>query len=98
MNRKTESKIRNNFEDALKRLDYTKAANIMDYLNWCWWGNNYPPTHKQMLESIKESFEYAIEGYKNDYICCGSGGFSVTIYKNGKIRIQFVPVESYSFD
>jgi len=98
MDRKIENKIRNNFEDALKRLDFIKAGNIMDYLGWCWWGNDYPPTHEQILKMVKELFEDAIRGFKNEYVSCGSGGFIVTIYKQGRVGIQFIPVESYSYD
>ena len=45
-----------------------------------------------------ELFKWAIKDFNNKQTNVGSGGFLVTIFEDGKVQIQFVVEESYSYD
>jgi len=98
MNKELEFKVRDNFSEALERFDFSKVYNVMKYLDWTWCGEKTPPYLIQMIATVKELFRIAMEDFNGSEIWVSTGGFTVNISENGKVRIQFIVEESYSYD
>ena len=98
MDKELEYKIRDNFSEALEHFDFSTVQNVMTYLDWRWCGESHPPSQIRMIITVKELFEYGIKSFKGSTIYTSTGGFTVTIYELGKVKIYFAVEESYSYD
>lgn len=98
MDNELEHKIRDNFAEALNRFDFKKVHNVMSYLGWNWGLESHSPSEEKMINMIeKELFETAINSFNDEEISVYSGGFLVRIFKTGKVEIQFIVAQSYSY-
>jgi hypothetical protein len=98
MNKEFEYKIRDNFSEALERFDFSKVYNVMKYLDWTWCGEKTPPYLIQMIATVKELFRIAMEDFNGSERWVSTGGFTVNISEKGRVTIQFIVEESYSYD
>lgn len=100
MEKELEIKLRSNFEETLNRFDFAKVHDVMEHLDWTWWDSKHTPTQERMIAAVTELFNNTMsrnyEEFTNAY--CYSGGFCVTIYNDGKVRIQFIVEDIESFD
>ena len=98
MNKELESKIRVNFSEALNNFNFAIVFVVMNYLAWTWHDEKHSPSQIQMVECVKELFEYAIKDFDYSDIYTSSGGFTVKINESGQVEIQFIVEESESFN
>jgi cell division protein FtsW (lipid II flippase) len=98
MEKELEYKIRDNFSEALERFDFSKVYDVMRYLGWTWCGERHSPSLIQMITTVKELFRIAVEDFNGSERWISTGGFTVIISEKGKVRIQFIVEESYSYD
>jgi hypothetical protein len=89
---KDKNKIRENFEEALDNFNFEKVHMIMQFLGWTWFADNAnPPSIMQMKKEVETLFNDVLNG--SDIISTGSGGFKVSVYMNGDVNIEFIPVQ-----
>lgn len=98
MNIEFEHKVRTNFAEALSRFNFKTVHDVMDYLDWYWLADKTPPSQMQMIETVSELFEYAIKSFKDSDSYAATGGFLVRIWESGRVEIQFIVEESYSWE
>lgn len=98
MEKELEYEIRVNFNEVLNRFNFSKVYDTMNYLGWTWGGQNHSPSQAQMIETVYQLFEHAIEDFKGLERSCSTGGFLVRIRSTGKVEIQFILTQSYSYD
>lgn len=98
MDKKLEFKIRCNYDEALNRFDFAKVHGVMDYLGWTWCGEENSPSQIQMIKKVDELFKIAIDDFNGSERWVSTGGFTVIITEKGKVIIQFIVEESYSYD
>lgn len=90
MEKELESKLRINFETALNNFNFSKVHNVMEFLDWRWYGEGVP-SQIQMIETVKNLFNHALN---ENSVSTGTGGFYVELHKNEIVEIRFVLAES----
>ena len=79
------------------KFNFTTVYDTMNYLGWTWRGEEFSPSQDEMIYMVeRELFEYALKSFKNETITVSSGGFTVRIFENGRVQIQFVVESSQS--
>jgi hypothetical protein len=94
-----ENKLRRNLEEALGWFDFSSVYKAMTALDWTWGTDANTPSPDEMIKTVRELFEEAVKYFKDsDYSFCQTGGFSVKVWKNGKVEIDFIVESSESQD
>ena len=99
MNNALRNKTIDNFEYALGYFNFYKVKIAMTALDWTWaLCAGGTPTVDQMEDEVRRLFVNAFEEFEKDesYHCHGCGGFSVSIFEEGLVRIEFTVEEASS--
>lgn len=95
MDEKLEQILNKNLLHCLENFDYEKVMNVMSFLNWQWWWAGVP-NKDNIIAMIKENFTSCKKYIKDDSrASVSSGGIEVTIFKTGRVKVQFVLTEVY---
>jgi hypothetical protein len=98
MEKELEYKIRDNFAEALERFNFSKVYDVMNYLGWTWCGEKNSPSQARMTGTVEELFRIAMEDFNGSERWLSTGGFTVIISEKGRVRIQFIVEQSYSYN
>jgi len=84
------------FDKILQGFDFWEVRKIMELMDWKWAtaAGYHIPDVDEMKESCCTLFDHTLEEYqgREDFCSIGTGGFTVTIYKNKNIVLEFIPI------
>ena len=94
--------LEDKFEEILDEFDFRKVHKVMEQLNWRWSfleGRFEVPKISEMKKECRRLFYSVIEAIaennsKEENLSCG--GFTVTVYDNETVYLQFVLEEELS--
>ncbi len=88
--------IEDNFQHAISYFDFKKVREVMEFLDWTWYGKDIP-TVEDMVETCRYLLKTCIKDIKDDkYIKVETGGFEVTLWQDNHILIEFILTKSES--
>ena len=86
--------IQGNFEQALSEFDFDNTLKIIELLKW---SEEY--TIERIQANIKSLFESILDLLKHqNSMSASSGGFKVSVNRNGNVFIEFTPLISFVFE
>jgi len=91
------------FEDAIYNFDFQAVEKVMQVLNWQWCDVTGIPTIEDMQTTVRVIFNMVYKNIGGTYwnkhglTNAGTGGFEITAYANGRVKIQFIVTTSTGF-
>lgn len=85
-------------KNILKNFDFKKVKDVMEYLEWGYFGTDIPPTEDSLIETakhcLKSSYKQAKENRKPDVtFICATGGFKGSAACNEEGKVDFLQLE-----